>query len=137
MRKHEHLISFVERQKPEDDNSADVITSIVWMEENFMPGAPYFEIMWFTGCREPRPPAHTHTFEEIIGFIGSDPNYPKDLGATVKFLIEDEWYTFTESVLIHIPAGLKHCPFVVENVERPFIHFSGGPNVKYTRTFLE
>ena len=132
MGKYDHLISFVPRpERPGEVVNRDIMRKIAWTEDSFMPGAPYFEIMWFVGPREPRPPSHTHTFDEIVGFIGGDPEDPEDLGGTVKFKIGDEWYTFTKSVLIYVPAGIVHSPIVIEEVRRPLIHFSGGPNVRY------
>ena len=136
MGKYDHLISYVPRpDRPDEIVNPDIMRKIAWTEDRFMPGAPYFEIMWFCAPREaPRPPTHTHTFDEIIGFIGGNPDDPTDLGATVKFLIGDEWHTFTKSFLMFIPAGLPHAPMVFEDVKRPFIHFSGGPNVSYSTT---
>ena len=132
MGKHDYLISYVPRpERPDEIVNWDIMRKIAWTEDSFMPGAPYFEIMWFVGPREPRPPSHTHTFDEIVGFIGSDPDNPKELCGIVKFKIEDEWYTFTKSVLFFIPAGMVHAPMVIEEVRRPLIHFSGGPNVSY------
>ncbi|MCL1829260.1 MAG: hypothetical protein FWG32_07170 [Oscillospiraceae bacterium] len=135
MGKHDHLISYVPRpDRPDEKVDPNVMRKIAWMEDSFMKGAPYFEIMWFCSPREPRPPTHTHTFDEYIGFIGGDPDHPEDLNATVKFLLEDEWYTFTKSVVFFIPAGMPHSPIIIEEVKKPFIHFSGGPNVSYTRS---
>jgi len=128
MGKYDNLISFV--GKPDDvhpDFSWDGIGRIVWMDPGAMPGTTYFEMMWFYAPREPGPPTHTHDFDEIIGFVGGDPENPKELGATVHFRLGDESYTFTKSVIIFIPAGMEHSPIHVEKVEKPFIHFSGGP----------
>jgi hypothetical protein len=101
------------------------------------PGFPYFSITWYTTLREASPAAHTHDFDEIIGFVGADPEDPTDLGGTIRFMIGDEWYTFTQSVVIYIPAGLPHAPITVDEIRRPIIHFTGGPNVPYTLDFVE
>jgi len=134
MGKYDHLISYMPRpDKPGEILNTDIQRKIVWMDDSLIKGGPYFEIMWFCAPRPARPPTHTHTFDEILGFISGDPDNYTDLGATVKFLINDEWYTFTKSVLLYMPAGLPHSPIIVEEAQRPFIHFSGGPNVVYTR----
>ena len=134
MGKHDHLISFVPRpDRPDENVKLGDMRKIAWMDGGFMQGAPYFEIMWFCAPREARPPKHTHTFDEFLGFIGSDPDNPSDLNAVIKFQIEDEWYTFTKSVVLFIPAGMAHSPIIIEEVNKPIIHFSGGPNVVYTR----
>ena len=138
MGKYDHLISYVPKpDKPGDPANPAILRKIAWTEDSFMPGAPYFEIMWFCAPRAARPPTHTHTFTELVGFIGSDPDNITDLGATVKFFLGDEWYTFTKSVLLYAPAGLPHAPIVIEEVKRPFIHFTGGPNIVYKRDAAE
>ena len=127
MGKYDHLISYVPRPaRPGEIVDLETKKKIVWTDESFMPGAPYFEIMWFCGVREPGPATHVHDFDEIIGFVGGDPEHPEELNATVKFLIGDEWYTFTKSVMLFLPAGLEHSPMKIESVEKPFIHYSGG-----------
>ena len=138
MGKYDHLISFTPRPSHGGANDDPSISRrIAWTEESVIPGAPYFEIMWFCAPTDPGPPTHTHTFDEIIGFIGGDPDNPADIGATVKFLLGDEWYTFTKSALIYVPKGLPHSPMIFEDVKRPFIHFSGGPNVSYAQDPVE
>ena len=127
MGKHDHLISYV--PKPDNPNEAASLGSkrkIAWMERSFMPGAPYFEIMWYFKTTEPGPQPHTHDFDEVFGFIGGDPDNPTELNGIVKFKIEDEWYTFTKSVLLYVPAGMLHSPIQFVAVEKPIIHFSGG-----------
>ena len=127
MGKYDHLISYVPRpEQPGHVANWDMLRRIVWTDDSFMPGAPYFEIMWFCGDTEPGPPTHTHDFDEIIGFLGGDPEQPEELNATVQFLIGDEWYTFTKSVMFFLPAGLEHAPMIIKSVKKPIIHFSGG-----------
>ena len=134
MGKYDHFISRVPRpERPDEIVDLSVLRKIAWMEESLIHGAPYFEIMWFMSPTGPRPEAHTHTFDEHLGFIGGDPEHPEELNATVKFMIEDEWYIFTKSSLLYIPAGIKHSPFIIEDVKKPLIHFSAGPNVSYNR----
>ena len=138
MGKYDHLISYSPRPfTPGLSSDPKVSRRIAWTEECIIPGAPYFEIMWFCAPRDPGPPTHTHTFDEIIGFVGGDPDNPAELNATVRFLLGDEMYTFTKSVIIFVPAELPHSPIYVDEVKKPFIHFSGGPNVAYTQDLIE
>ena len=133
MGKYDHLISYSPRPfQPGVSSDPSTSRRIAWTDESVIPGAPYFEIMWFCAPREPGPQTHTHSFDEIIGFTGGDPDNPSELNATVRFKIGDEIYTFTKSVIVFVPAGLPHSPIFVDEVKRPFIHFSGGPNVPYT-----
>jgi quercetin dioxygenase-like cupin family protein len=126
----EDLVSYRTRPViPGRETPDSIMRKIVWIDDCHIKGAPYFEIMLFIKPREPLPPTHIHDFDELIGFIGSDPEKPDELGGTVRFSIEDEWLELTKSSVIHVPAGLRHSPFIIEKMSRPIIHFSGGPNV--------
>ena len=134
MGKYDHLVFYEPRPNiPGKETDPSIMKKIAFLDSSVMKGAPYFDIMWFVKPREPNPPEHTHDFDEFIGFIGSDPYDASDLGATVNFKIEDEWLVIKKSALIYIPAGLKHSPFVIEDMKRPILHFSGGPSVEYFR----
>lgn len=131
----EKLVSFDVRPPiPGKETPTTIMRKIVWMDDGRMKGAPYFEIMFFIAPRDPLPPTHAHDFDEILGFVGSDPDDPENLGGKVRVMIGDEWLELTKSSVIHIPAGLKHSPFVIEHMTRPIFHFSGGPNIKYSYT---
>ena len=86
-----------------------------------------------------RPPAkpmeegHSHDSDEIIGFFGSDPQNPHDLGGEIEFWLEDEKYILTKSCLIFAPKGMKHCPLILRRVDRPIFHFSTVSGGQYTR----
>jgi len=130
MGSYDHLISFLPKpDRPNEDVNWEHKRKIAWIEESVMPGSPYFEIMWFCAPRDPGPPTHTHDFDEVFGFIGGDPENPSELNGVVKFKIGAEWYTFTKSVVFYVPAGLEHAPMIIESVDKPLIHFSGGASV--------
>jgi hypothetical protein len=67
--------------------------------------------------------AHVHPHDEIIGFIGTNPQDPNDLGGKAELWIDDEKYIISKSFLAYFPKGLKHCPLTVTNVKRPIFHF--------------
>jgi len=75
---------------------------------------------------------HTHDFDEVLGFIGSDWNNPRDLGGEIEFWMEDEKYILNNSCVIFIPKGMKHCPLKDLRIDRPFIHFGMMTEGKYT-----
>lgn len=109
--KYDHLITFDPRpERPGKETDPSIMKKILWMDASLMHGAPYFVIMWFVKPREPAPPTHTHNFDEYIGFIGTDPNNAGDLGATVKFLIEDEWSVITKSAVLQYVRRWKMAP---------------------------
>jgi hypothetical protein len=102
-------------------------TRILWMDDKIVDGAFQMNCSWYM-----RPPAtempeangHTHDADEIIGFFGSNPLDPYDLGGEIEFWLEDEQYFITRSSLIFVPAGMKHCPLLIRRVDRPIFHFS-------------
>ncbi|HTY81621.1 MAG TPA: hypothetical protein VMB24_02460, partial [Dehalococcoidales bacterium] len=70
---------------------------------------------------------------EILGFYGSDPQNPRDLGGEVEFWMEDEKHILTESFLVYIPAGMKHCPLKINRIDRPMFHLGASPSHDYTK----
>ena len=67
---------------------------------------------------------HVHDSDELIGFFGSDPEDPDDLNGEVSIWLEDEKHIITRSTIIFVPAGLVHCPLVLNRVDRPIFHFT-------------
>lgn len=107
---------------------------ILWMDNQVVEGAFQMTCIWYLKA-EPSDtfPAHTHEYDEIIGFFGSDPQNPHDLGGEIEMWLEDEKYLLTKSSLIFAPRGMKHCPLVIRRVDRPIFHFTtvtGGRYVK-------
>ena len=55
-------------------------TRILWMEDFVMKGTPSIICSWYWKATETETtPSHTHDFDEVIGFFGSDPQNPHDL----------------------------------------------------------
>lgn len=114
---------------------------VLYMDSEIVPGATYMECVWVM----PRPagtaPAapgrrvstetHTHDYDEVIAFIGTDTNNPYDLGAEVELYLGDERHIITKTSLVFIPAGLKHCPLIFLRVDRPVFHYTTGPGKMY------
>src|SRR4030042_753039 len=101
-------------------------TRVLWMDDQVVDGAFQMNCSWYL-----RPPAtempemnpHTHDADEIVGFFGSNPKEPYDLGGEIEFRLEDEKHVLVRSSLIFIPGGLKH-HMVIKRVDRPIFHFS-------------
>jgi len=81
---------------------------------------------------EDRP--HVHDTDEIIGFFGSDPENPYDLGGEVEIYLEDEKHVIDRTAMIFVPAGMVHCPLVITRVDRPIFHFTTVTGGKYVKT---
>jgi hypothetical protein len=71
---------------------------------------------------------HSHTYDEIIGMVGTNPEDPYDLCGEVEINMGGEKHIVTKSCLIYIPAGLQHGPFRELKMERPIFQFEFGMN---------
>jgi len=111
----------------------DVIHPTVYLDDKIIKGAFYVECNWFWKANYYSPPVHTHDFDEVLAFIGTDPSNPEDLCGEVELWLEDEQYMLNKSCLVYIPAGLKHCPMLVKKLSRPIFHFSVGTSGKYVK----
>ena len=111
---------------------------VLYLDSDVAPGAFYMECVWVM----PRPPVkpgdkisgtepHSHDYDEVIAFIGTDPNNPYDLGAEAELWLGDEKHIITKTSLVFIPAGLKHCPLTFLRVDRPVFHYTTGPGKMY------
>jgi mannose-6-phosphate isomerase-like protein (cupin superfamily) len=67
--------------------------------------------------------AHTHPYDEIIGFAGTNPNDLHDLGAEAELWMEDEKYIINNSFFVYVPKGVKHCPLIIRDIKSPVLHF--------------
>jgi len=67
---------------------------------------------------------HVHDNSEILGFYGTNPDDPYDLGGEIELVIDDETHILTKSSLVFLPGGMPHCPLTITRVDRPIFHFS-------------
>jgi len=113
---------------------ASKMTRILWLDDEVAKGAFYMECVWFgegSGAGGPEP--HTHDFDEVLGFIGTNSQEPRDLGAEVELWLDDEKYILRNSCLVFIPRGVKHCPMIFRKVKKPVFHFSSGNGGMYLK----
>ncbi len=109
-------------------------TRILWMDENVVPGAFHMNTAWYLASAttmEALP--HEHDTDEIIGFFGSDPQNPYDLGGEIEIWLEDEKHIITRTAMIFVPARMKHCPLVLHKVDRPIFHFTAVTAGRYIK----
>ena len=50
--------------------------------------------------------------------------HPEELGGEIEFHIDGEKHIFTKSTMVFLPAGLPHCPLVINRADRPIFHYS-------------
>ena len=75
---------------------------------------------------------HVHDNAEILGFYGTNPDDPYDLGGEIEIVIDGELHVLTKSSMVFLPGGLPHCPLTVTKVDRPIFHFSIVMDPQYT-----
>ena len=128
----------VERYAPPDGQlpvaPEGFLQLLLYLDGKRLPGAPYLEAVWFCTTNDTGPEPHVHEdFDEFIGFMGTDPEHPEELNATVEFFVEDEKIAVTKSCVVYIPRGLMHSPIYIPSMDKPIIHFSGGNGGDYVR----
>jgi len=78
--------------------------------------------------------AHTHSFDETLGFVGTVPGQPHELGGELDLWLEDEKFTITKSCLIYVPRGMKHLPLTLKRIDYPIFFWTAGNGTDYTRS---
>ena len=134
-----HLVVQTLQAPPFSPNFAEIYKQwgnrLLWMDTNVVPGAFQMNMSWYHSAPDMRPlyghDEHSHDFDELIGFIGSDPEDPYDLGGVVEVGINGELHRLTKSSIIFLPANLKHLPLSILSLERPILHFSICMNPVY------
>ena len=106
---------------------------ILWIDGNVCPGAFQMNTAWYKAApeRDPIFAEHVHGYSELIGFYGSNPDDPYDLGGVIEFSIAGEAHRLTRSSLMFIPGDVPHNPMRILEVNRPIFHFSVVMNPEY------
>ena len=99
---------------------------VAWIDGEVCPGAFQMNTAWYYAVPEKDPvfEEHAHDSDELIGFIGSDPEDPYNLNAEIVVSINGEDHLLTKSSIIFVPAGLPHARISIKRVDRPVFHFS-------------
>ena len=99
-----------------------------------MPGCMHLSAVWYLSPGLHDTHTHIHDVDEVVGFIGTDPEDTESLSGTLRFFVDGEWVETDRSCFIYLPAGVPHCPYEIVSLERPIIHLSALPGTSYTRT---
>ena len=99
----------------------------------------YIELGWIFGIPEPNPPVkqHMHNNDEIILYIGSDPQNPEDLGSEIELFLGNQPLTFSTSVSVFVPKRLIHGPVTWKTYRKPHIKMTlmlGTGTIKNNRS---
>jgi len=110
---------------------AEFATRILWMDSNVVEGAFQMNCSWYLRPTKGIPEPHSHEYDEIIGFFGSNPEDPYELGGEIELWLEDEQYLLNKTCMIFVPKRMNHCPLVLRRVDRPIFHFTTVTGGKY------
>ena len=111
-----------------------------WIDGNNMPGAFQMNTCWWYKPNRERVLAnpdsqvakpHFHEYKEILGFYGTNPDDPWDLGGEVEFWVDGEQHILTRSTMVFLPPNIPHCPLIINRVDTPIFHFSVVMNDVY------
>ena len=109
-------------------------TRVMYLDSEVIKGAFYVECHWFWPTEQKdtsSPDPHTHEWDEVIAFFGSDRANLQDLGAEIELWIDGEQNLINESFLAFIPAGIVHCPLNILSITKPVFHFAVGQGKQY------
>ena len=76
---------------------------------------------------------HSHDFDEILGFFGSNKENPRELDAEIELWLEDEKYIIDKTALVFVPRGMNHLPLYFRRIGSPVLFFTVGNGTSYTR----
>ena len=99
----------------------------------------YVDCRWFWqgSTTEAIDEPHTHEFDEVLGFVGSDRHDPHSLGGEITIWLNNEKQTLAKSSLIFIPAGLRHGPVRFDRIDTPIFMVAIAPTGHYSRLRME
>jgi len=107
--------------------------SNVYMDETIVPGGFYLQGTWIYKASDYPYPDEVHSHDEVeyLGFIGTNPDDPFDLGGEVELRLGGETYTLTETSMVMVPSGVEHCPIYFRRVDSPIWFFATMPRNVY------
>jgi hypothetical protein len=73
--------------------------------------------------------SHKHDFDQVIFFMGGDPNNVADFDAELEFGLDGKTNSITFPACVYIPGGTLHGPLNVKRVTKPvmFIDITLAP----------
>ena len=83
----------------------------------------YLEYGWIQGIPEPNPYIfeHVHDTDEIILYLGGDPDNPEDLGGEIEIRVGGQPLIFSSTSALFVPRGVKHGPVIWHKFRKPHI----------------
>lgn len=110
----------------------DPIKRVIYMDDRIIPGSFYVEAVWVVDSLPRSHPEHFHDdHDEVVGFVGSNPDDPSELGGEIDFVVDGEKMTITKTCFIHIPAGVKHGGLCFRKIDKPVFQIAMSRMDKY------
>ena len=100
------------------------ITPITVMNGDLFKSCIYCEAGWI---KEPhkREELVKHGSDELIMFVGSDPNDSENLNAEIEMQVGNDILRITETCFVFVPAGVAHGKMHVKSLKKPvFTYFA-------------
>jgi len=124
------------------DINSPFVKRMTHIDKDTVKGATFYnETMWILpGFGQDPVPAgqkgnfweeHVNDFGVLTCFYGFNYDNILDLGAEIEFWIDGKKYNISESFTSFIPAGIKHGPLTIRNVQRPVVHFLACDTAAY------
>ena len=95
----------------------------VSMDGSLIEGCMFSEACWFVKPFS-RESFFKHDSDELLVFIGSDPNDPENLNSEIELSIENDKLTFNRTSIVFVPAQTAHGRIKVKNVTKPVFHYT-------------
>jgi quercetin dioxygenase-like cupin family protein len=128
----------VKKQALENQKIGSTVKGTRVVDLDKVPGAFYtdFGWLWSGSAKGYSVEEHSHDFDEVIGFIGTKGGEkdPHTLGGEMEVWLGGEKHLITQTCLIFVPKGLKHCPLRFNRIDAPILFFSLGMANAYTST---
>lgn len=105
----------------------------VRMDGSIFPGSIFSDVCWIVKPLK-RDDFFKHDSDELLVFIGSDPDDTENLNAEIDLWIENDKITLTTTSIVFVPAGAAHGRIEFKNVKKPVFHFTCHLN---TDTYTE
>ncbi len=145
MAKQQYSIHFITQDKPgmklpgfRSSLPAKMAERMAVLDGEVLPAADFHaEVVWFWPGDKAKSgeasieKAHSHPFDEMVSFIGSDPADIHSLGGQIEIWIDGEKQIIDKSFMAYIPAGIVHGPLYIRRIDKPIFHYSAGAGKKY------
>ena len=101
----------------------DARVGVVWMDGTVVEDCMFNEACWYVMPFK-SPGLWKHYSDEVLFFIGGDPNDPENLNAKIEMYIENDILTLTKTCAVFVPGGVAHGKIEVTNLTNPIFHYT-------------